>query len=218
MSQRIIPACIPKDLSSMESCAKNFSWLHEIHIDMVDGRFVENKSWPYTSKDNPMEVADMLRPFTVEVDLMVETPNKIAEKWIEAGAQMLVFHIETLTSQSFALFSAAYEEVSIGVSAYNDTPWETLVPYLKKTDYVQVMGIAEIGAQGASFDERCLSRIAQIRKEFPELPISVDGSMNLKTIPKVASSGVDRFVVGSALVQALDKKQQYEKLVEASTV
>lgn len=216
-SQRIIPAWIPKDRASIQECTETFAFVHELHIDVVDGVFVPNKSWPYLNSDSPTTVSALLTGFTVEVDVMSATPVEDADRWVEAGAQMLVFHVETLSCQSLAAFAAHNTEVSIGVSALNDTPWESLLPYLRKADYVQVMGIAHIGGQGSSFDERCLERVSAIKKEFPRLPISIDGSMNLETIPQLAAAGVDRFVVGSALVQATDVRAQYEKLRAAST-
>lgn len=215
--QKIIPALIPKQAIDIAKWQTDFSFLQELHLDVVDGEFVPPVSWPYTSNESPHDVQAQIADNILEVDLMVSEQCKAAEAWHYAGAKKLVFHVEAIALDDFIECINKLSGVSIGVSSNLDTPYEKLETYLQYADYTQVMGIGSIGAQGAEFDERCLVRIKEIKQGFPLMSISVDGSMNENTIPKVGAAGGERFVVGSALLQAEDFKAQYKVLEQAST-
>lgn len=172
-----------------------------MHLDVVDGQFVPFSSWPYEPAGNPTEVLTLCDSRTLEVDLMVENPLPAARAWIAAGADMLVFHIETISVAALTAF-AEETAVTIGVSALNDTSDDLLRPYLDIADYVQVMGIREIGAQGQPFDDRALVRIAWIRSVASEMVISIDGSVNVSTLPQLVAQKLNRYIVGSAITRA----------------
>lgn len=208
----IVPAIIPTSVKQLQAVLPNFNFSAEIHIDVVDGKFVPFISWPYEPKGQPIEVKDLTDSFTLEVDLMVDDPVPTAKEWLKAGADMLVFHVETISLTDFIDFTNQ-TKVSVGVSALNDTPLETLFAYAEQADYIQVMGIAEIGTQGQGFDERALSRIKSLKAKFPHLPLTVDGSVNKETIKTLAIAGADRFICGSALVKASDPKKAHFELI-----
>ncbi len=210
----IVPAVIPKSQADLESTLQNLAFSSEIHVDVVDGKFVPFLSWPYEPKGFPVEVKNTTDKFTLEVDLMIDSPLSSAEHWIEAGADMLVFHVESISLEDFKKFVQG-APVSVGVSALNDTPLDVFLPYIEIADYVQVMGIAKIGAQGQSFDTRVLDRIDTIKKRFPKHSITVDGSVNKDTIKDLKQAGANRLIVGSAIVRA-DKP--YEAYLELSNL
>lgn len=203
MSIPVVPAIIPESALAVRTLGAALAFSLELHLDVVDGIFVPFSSWPYNPVGDPAEVRTTTDRFTLEVDLMVEKPLLAAEHWVAAGADMLVFHVETTPLPAFTAFAES-TKVSVGVSALNDTPDATLWSYLPYADYVQVMGIAQIGSQGQPFDPRALARIAAIKRDFPNLPVSVDGSVNRETIPQLREAGVDRLIVGSAIVKAPD--------------
>jgi ribulose-phosphate 3-epimerase len=203
VSLPVVPAIIPRSAAALAESASVLSFSLELHVDVVDGVFVPHTSWPYLPAGDPLEITSVTDRFTLEVDLMVHEPLPAAGKWIAAGADMLVFHVETIPLDVFRTFTET-AKVTVGVSAHLSTPDELLFSYLPYADYVQVMGISEIGAQGKSFDERALTRIMAIRSRAPELLVSVDGSVNRDTLPRLKEAGARRFIVGSALVAAPD--------------
>jgi ribulose-phosphate 3-epimerase len=146
----------------------------------------------------------------LEVDLMVAEPLQAAEQWEKAGADMLVFHTETLGLEAWQQY-CRQSKLSLSISALNDTPLETLLAYAATADGVQLMGIAKIGAQGQPFDERVYERLAAVKAAYPQLPVTIDGSVNADTIASLAKAGADRFICGSAIVRADDpeRAQQY---------
>lgn len=213
MSYAIVPALIPTDRAAVIEFAKQVSFAREIQIDVVDGIFVPHTSWPYDPADEPKAIKSATDVFTLEVDLMVSNPIVAAHQWIDAGADMLVFHIESVELEVFRNFvSTAPKNVSIGVACHGETPLTTLLSYIPCAEYVQLMGIAEIGAQGQSFDRTVLTKITQLREKCPDLMISIDGSVNENTIVELKKAGAHRFVSGSAITKAADKEAAYLNL------
>jgi ribulose-phosphate 3-epimerase len=209
----IVPAVIPKSEDELLNAVKVMRFSPEIHVDVVDGQFVPFISWPYQPVGNPEIFKNLLDSYTLEVDLMVASPIPAARMWKEAGADMLVFHVETVSLEDFMYISAT-ENCSYGVSALNGTDYSVLKPYLEYADYVQVMGIAEIGTQGQGFDNRVFERIKEIRKDFPNMPITVDGSVNKETIKSLVEAGVDRFICGSAITKAENPEGAFDDLLK----
>jgi ribulose-phosphate 3-epimerase len=207
----IVPAVIPHSVEEVKTHAANFSFSKEFHLDVVDGKFVPYSTWPYEPAGEPLSVKPQLDAYTLEVDLMVEQPTVAAEKWIAAGADMLVFHVETLSKEVFANF-ADETNVSVGISFSGLTPMDTFETYLPFADYVQLMGIYEIGQQGQSLDEAVFEKIAYIKTHYPLLSITVDGSVNEHTIERLKAAGADRFIVGSAITLQDSPLAAYEAL------
>ena len=211
MSIPIVPAFIPTSLQDAIQATKLLRFSHEIHVDVVDGTFVTTTSWPYNPEGEVITLKPHTDAFTLEVDLMVENPFKAARAWEAAGADMLVFHVETIDFESFEDF-IAHSGITVGISFHGETSTESVLPYIEIADYVQVMGIHTIGAQGQSFSEETFSKIELIKSEFPEKMISVDGSVNQYTIKRLVNAGVDRLIVGSAIIGADDPQGAYQHL------
>ena len=212
MSSPIVPAIIPLSYSDLETQIGKLSHLAEVHVDVVDGVFVPNLSWPYTEASSiPAAAHRLLAPFSLEVDLMVQDQWGAATAWLAAGADLLVFHAEVISPALLESFRTEHA-VTIGISSQNSFPLDQLYPYFPLVDYVQVMGIAEIGAQGQSFDERVIARIKKIQQDFPHLAISIDGSMNQTTLPLIAPLHLSRIIVGSAMMGQADPLAAYHEL------
>ncbi len=207
----IVPALIPQSQAQVIEIANRLSFAAEFQLDVVDGIFVPPISWPYAPQGEPLAVKPVLDSYTLEVDLMVADPLPAAAEWIIAGADMLVFHIETLSLEKFASF-AEKTGVSVAASAHGDTPLQTLIAYAEHADYVQLMGIREIGAQGLPFNEEVLTTIGLLKERFPNKMISIDGSVNAATITRLKAAGADRFVCGSAVTLQPDPEAAYKAL------
>jgi len=207
----IVPALIPHSEAEAKEILGTLRFSPEVHLDVVDGEFTSTISWPYEPTGQPVAIKQYSDQFSLEVDLMVVDPLNAAVDWITAGADMLVFHVETISLENLKNF-AAFTHVSIGVSAHGDTSIDTLLEYAEYADYVQLMGIREIGSQGQPFDETVLEKIAAIKAAYPEKSISVDGSVNEHTITKLKAAGVDRCIVGSAVTLQSDPSAAHKAL------
>lgn len=211
MSIPVVPAVIPKSLEHIKEVIKSLSFSKEIQVDLVDGIFAPTSSWPYEPQGQPMSLKSELDRFTLEIDLMVSEPIKAAVAWLEAGADMLIFHIESLPLETFKNFAESCH-CTVGVAAHGETTVEQVIEYAKYADYIQLMGISEIGAQGQPFDESVLEKVEELRRVFPNKVIAVDGSVNEHTITRLKKAGVTRMVVGSAIVLQEDPEEAHKKL------
>ncbi len=208
----IVPAIIPASATEIITFTQKLTFVHEIHIDIVDGDFVPAVSWPIGTTDTPLQVKSFTDAFTLEVDLMIKNPIPAARAWEQAGADMIVFHVETVDEASFTDF-CKHTSVSVGVAFHDQTHIDSLKPYLPSADYIQVMGIEQIGAQGQPFSSQTLEKVATLKSLYPHIPISVDGSVNKDTIKQIINAGVDRVIVGSAISRSENMIEAYNQLV-----
>lgn len=206
----VVPAVIPESLEDLVRQVNVLRGLPEIHVDVVDGAFVPSISWPYKNSDDVTEAKDLLSVFSLEVDLMVKNPIEAAQEWVKAGADQLIFHIETIDVDSLTKFVFEHD-VTIGVAISIPTLTTDLYKYLAIADYIQVMGIEKIGYQGQSFSLRAIDKIKQIKQEYPNMPISIDGSVNATTLPQLAEFNLSRYIMGSAIVHTDNPKEAYLK-------
>jgi ribulose-phosphate 3-epimerase len=200
----IIPAIMPEsfeDLNEKYSLVKDF--VQMVQIDVMDGKFVPSKNWPYIQgEENNLPKID----FDFGMDLMVSDPEAVVEAWIKAGAKRVIIHIES-TENIEEVFLKIPSDIEVGIALNTTTPNEKIYPLIEKIDFVQFMGIEKIGFQGQGFDERVLDKIADLREKYSRIIISVDGSVNLETAPKLIKAGANRLAVGSALFESDDIKE-----------
>lgn len=224
----IVPAILPASREDIErKVASLVGQVDVVQIDVVDGKFTQPASWPYTtaqedagamySAEDPLPYLGQIH---YEVDMMITEPENVVGEWIAAGVDRLVFHAE---SSRFVL--KTMEEVSVhygrdkdftpdllslGVAINIESDVALLDPFLQFADYVQFMGISSIGKQGQPFDERVLRKISQFRSRHSDVLIQVDGGVNLESAHALLSIGVDRLVIGSALWKSGDIKNTLE--------
>lgn len=211
--ERIIPAIIPQSIDHLRDVfATIVPPAHEVQIDIVDGKFVPFTSWPYRGSGSVMLLRRFAENAVIEVDLMIESPETAIPLYVKAGAQKVVVHLETVRDFKEIIAHRDANGYELGVSVSNTTSLEVLLSVCKHVEYVQLMGIRTIGSQGQPFDTEVLERIARLKSEFPELTVSIDGSVNEVTLPQLRAAGADRFVSGSAILSADDPVAAYEKL------
>ena len=225
----ITPTVLEKDFEELKNQLSKFVNIANIvQIDFCDGAFVPSVSWPM-GKNNQASVAAILDeeegiPFweqlDFEFDLMVLNAHKQFDFFMRLGPKKLVFHIEAETEKDFKEFLESLDpyykdNISIGIAINTTTDISKLDQFINYIDYVQCMGIEKIGFQGQNFDERVINQVKSLRTKYPELKISVDGSVNENTAPELIKAGVDRLIIGSALLRSFDIRENinfYENL------
>lgn len=206
MSMQIIPAILPKNQAELSNKTKQvLGVVSHVQVDVCDGVFVPSKT---SFKELPH-----LDQVEYELDLMITEPELVIEDYIEMQPARIVIHLESVkqVQKLFLALERVRGIIEIGISIGNDTDESVLEQYLDDVDFIQVMGIAQIGSQGKPFDERCLERIAYLHRKYPDMPISVDGAVNFETIKRLADAGATRFVSGSAVFTG-DVEENIEKL------
>ncbi|MBI5400535.1 MAG: hypothetical protein HZB12_00240 [Candidatus Yonathbacteria bacterium] len=224
----IIPAIMPKDYEHLDEMISLFVGVVPlVQLDIMDGKFVPARTWPYprgahfdaiTTEEEGMP---RWEDINFEVDLMIENPELAVTKWVSAGASRIIVHVESMKNdmQDFEKIREAVPQglIELGLAINTTTPLSKIDPYLDRIDFVQCMGIARIGFQGEAFDERVLDHVRVLRATHPDLPISIDGSVNFETAKRLVDAGATRLVSGSAILEADDFTQaiaQLEDLVQ----
>jgi ribulose-phosphate 3-epimerase len=202
----IIPAILPRNFAELEDKIGLIEGLVKtIQIDICDGQFVPNATWPYRKHDDSFD--KLLREevglpgwqkINFEIDLMVNRPEEMTNDWIIAGASKIVIHAEASGNIGEAIKSLD-GCVEVGLAINIETPIDVIGLYIKEIQYIQCMGIDHIGFQGQEFDIKVLEKIARLKKEYPDMPISVDGGVSLETAPRLIGAGAERLIVGSAI-------------------
>lgn len=226
----IIPAIMPKNLADLELHAKRvLGHVPVVQVDIMDGVFVKGKTWPYT-KEGEKEFNTFVRKekhlpsidtLDYEVDLMVSEPEHVIEDWMHAGVSRMIVHLESTKNMENIIRDVDahvtraqnedLEVVSLGIAINTVTPVEFVDPYIDHIDFVQCMGIAEIGAQGQPFDERVIGQLQELRTRHPELTLSVDGAVHFDNARALVLAGADRLVSGSEIFESVDVKESIEK-------
>lgn len=172
------------------------TWLH---VDVMDGRFVPNLTFG-------ADVVRALKPLCptalFDVHLMVVEPERYIETFAAAGAQAITVHQEACAHLQRTLTAIREVGCLAGVALNPATPPQTLEYVLGDLDLALVMTVNP-GFGGQAFlpsAARKVAALAQLRTEAgANFKISVDGSVNVKTAPKLAADGADVLVAGSAI-------------------
>lgn len=190
----------------------------QFQIDLVDGIFVDAVSWPFgEAKQEWVSLLETYAPtcerFAVEFDCMVSEPQQYINTLADMGAKRIIVHLGSTPHLMDAIAQIKERGCIAGVALTNDIPLSELDQYLPHISFVQLMGIATVGAQGQPFDPRTVPRVTALREQYPDLDIAVDGSVNADTIPTLREAGVNRFAPGSAIAGAPDPAAAYAELV-----
>ncbi len=217
----IIPAILPKSYAELEDkLGLIASHAPLVQIDICDGAYTQSRTWPYLKGDFDQIFQDIIEQnqalpgweeIDFEFDLMVKNAHEKIPDFISAGASRIVVHKDSLSADELegvvSDFGRKSEElgpfdIELGVALSSSASAGDIAPLVDRIHFVQVMGIAQAGFQGQPFDPRAVELVAALRSAYPDLPISVDGGVNLETARTLLDAGADRLVVGSALFNA----------------
>jgi ribulose-phosphate 3-epimerase len=192
-----------------------------IHVDVMDGHFVPNITV------GPLVVA-AIRPHTnlpLDVHLMIESPEKYIQQFVQAGANIITVHVEVCPHLHRVVESIKELGVKAGVSLNPSTPLTAVDEVLSALDLVLLMSVNP-GFGGQQFIEGTVGKIARLRRRLDELGLAaeleVDGGINAEIAPRVAKAGARVLVAGAAVFnkkegvsQALGKiRENLRKLEE----
>jgi len=225
----IIPAVLAKDYEEMkDKIALVRGIVPMVQIDLCDGVFVGNKTWPFSTGGtddvkfksilNEQEGMPFWEDIDFELDLMVADAVENFDIYTKLGPKRIVFHIEAVGDlNEFKDFIEGIDvyirdAIQIGVAINTTTPIEQIFPLVNSIDFAQCMGIEKTGFQGQDFDERVLDNIKILKEKFPGITISVDGGVNFETAPKLIKAGADRLVAGSLILKSNDIRETIREL------
>lgn len=169
-----------------------------LHFDVMDGVFVDNISFGAPLLDAANKCTDMI----MDVHLMIVNPYKYIEQFVNAGADIITFHIESESSTRETIDKIHSMGIKAGLSIRPNTPIDMLVPYLDTLDMVLIMSV-EPGFGGQEFIEDSLQKVRELKQIIKnsgrQIDIQIDGGINASTAKLAVEAGVNVLVSGSYL-------------------
>jgi ribulose-phosphate 3-epimerase len=212
----ILPSMLLCDFGNLELEIERLeeAGFEALHMDVMDGNFVPNMTYGMPI----IEAVCRLTKMPIDVHLMIRNPAQYAQAFIDAGADMITFHIEAAPEPIELLRSIRSQGVAAGLAINPSTSMEAILPYVDECDLVLVMSV-EAGFGGQKFNPVALDRLKQLKQQFgTKLLLEVDGGVNAATAASCQQAGADLLVVGSAIFRENDYCQAMTNLHRAMQV
>lgn len=169
-----------------------------IHFDVMDGMFVPNISFGIPVLKSLRKITDK----TLDVHLMIESPERYIDNFVHSGADIITFHIEACRRPKDVIKAIHLRGKKAGIAIKPGTPVDALKPFFGLADMFLVMTV-EPGFGGQSYMDICTDKIKLLRQMLVEegydTDIQVDGGINRDNVDVVLNAGANVIVMGSSI-------------------
>jgi ribulose-phosphate 3-epimerase len=204
MSVEIAPSILTADLTQLgqQIEAALQAGAERIHVDVMDGRFVPNLTF------GPL-VVSAIKSFTkeagalLEAHLMVEKPENLIPDFAQAGADLIIVHVETCPHLNRTIQQIKDLGLKAGVTLNPGTPLISIEQVLTEVDQVLIMSVNP-GFGGQVYIPSSTGKISRLREmmhkhKIQNVDVEVDGGINQTTVREVVAAGANVLVVGSSI-------------------
>ncbi|MFH0805740.1 MAG: ribulose-phosphate 3-epimerase [Patescibacteria group bacterium] len=203
---QIIPTIIAKDFQELQDKINKVELHAEwAQLDVMDGKFVNNTTW-----QNPVDLKNLETNLNLEAHLMVKNPEEVIDQWIESGVKRIIIHYESTKKITEIIDKIKKAGLEVGLAINPETSLEVIGNFIEKIDLVLIMTVNP-GFGGQDFLNESVDKIKQLRGEYKDVNIEVDGGINLKTASKVIQAGANFLAVGTAIFKSDNIKEVINK-------
>ena len=147
----LVPSYPAPDWQSLESALRVLTDVApEFQIDIVDGVFVPAESWPFTDDGTFAALKSFTNEFAIEMDCMVVNPQQYLDTFVSLGVSRVIIHKDSTVDYQSCLNHAREHGYQIGIAVLPTEEFNETEELIAAFDYVQVMGIREVGEARAA--------------------------------------------------------------------
>ena len=205
------PSFLSSDFSKLESEIKSISNAKWLHFDVMDGKFVKNKTYNHKMLKQISKFSNQV----FDTHLMIENPEKHFLAYANNGADIITFHIEATNNPKKLISEIKAKNIKAGISIKPDTSPKEIENILSELDLILIMSV-EPGKGGQKFMPSAIDKINYLDYQRKinnyDYLIEVDGGINLDNAKAVKNAGCDVIVVGSFIFNQKDRKTAIEEL------
>ena len=205
MRRIIAPSILSADFGHLDRAVRMLdrSSAEWVHVDVMDGVFVPNISFGFPVLKAVRKATRKL----FDVHLMIVEPERYVQRFAQAGADMVTFHLEACADPARCIALIRASGARVGITIKPATPVETVRKWLQIVDMVLIMSV-EPGFGGQRFIPESLDKIRALRRmaadSNPALLVEVDGGITLQNAREIFDAGADVLVAGSTVFGAED--------------